>query len=428
LGKNILNIKKKSEDGIKMKLFEKGELRLLWPFYVEAGIATALYVLIPFMIIYFSSLGFNSFQIGILVAIWPLASLIFEIPTGTIADLYGRKFSVIVGWTLAGLIFFIVPLSGNFYYLCLMLFLFGAAITLSSGSYDAWVVDLLRAKKMKNRVAKYFSTRVSLVNFAFLLSGLIGAFGVAKFGISSIWYLSGASFLLSVIVLYFGEEVFKKHKFSFRKSLRQTWNQSKKSLAHGYRHHVIYYLLIIAFITGIVNTLDSFISWTPFLEGFGFPDYAFGYLWSFIGLVGIVTPFIAGRLAKNNRERRVLITISILTVVYGLVILISGNIYFALFAILLGSAIMDAEIPISSIYFHRFVPGRIRATLGSMQNMFSSLAGIIAYPIAGLLIMIIGARYTLVIASLLAIPSIILYLKIRENRKEKKQHLKSLER
>jgi len=79
---------------LKLKPFSKSELKILWPFYLESFLGTLLFILIPFEIVYFRSIGLSSTQIGFLIALWPLASLLFEIPTGAVADLYGRKFSV----------------------------------------------------------------------------------------------------------------------------------------------------------------------------------------------------------------------------------------------------------------------------------------------------------------------------------------------
>jgi len=64
-----------------------------------------------FLIVYFRDLGLSVFQISLLTMMIPLFMLLFEIPTGAIADIYGRKFSVLVGALINGVallsIFFI---------------------------------------------------------------------------------------------------------------------------------------------------------------------------------------------------------------------------------------------------------------------------------------------------------------------------------
>ena len=85
-------------------MFSKLELKLLWPFYLEAFLGTLLFITPPFMVAYLLNLGFTASKIGVLMALAPLAAFIFEIPTGAIADLYGRKISTILGWLLEGIL------------------------------------------------------------------------------------------------------------------------------------------------------------------------------------------------------------------------------------------------------------------------------------------------------------------------------------
>lgn len=52
-----------------MKLFQKDELKLLWPFYLEALISSMLFFVPAFLIVYFSNIGLTATQMGLLVAI-----------------------------------------------------------------------------------------------------------------------------------------------------------------------------------------------------------------------------------------------------------------------------------------------------------------------------------------------------------------------
>ena len=65
-------------------------------------------------------------------------------------------------------------------------------------------------------------------------------------------------------------------------------------------------------------------------------------------------------------------------------------------------------------YFYRFIPSRIRASVGSVEAMLLSLTGIIAIPLAGYIIDIIGPRYAIFLSGILVIPSLIVYYLIKE--------------
>ena len=86
-----------------MKFFEKNELRILWPFYLDSLISPMLFFAPAFFIVYFASLNLSFFQIGVLMAFFHITTIFFEIPTGAVADLYGRKFSILFGYLIEGL-------------------------------------------------------------------------------------------------------------------------------------------------------------------------------------------------------------------------------------------------------------------------------------------------------------------------------------
>ncbi len=399
-----------------MKFFSKKELKVLWPFYLD-GILMILFILMPFMVIYFNSIGFSATQMGILFAMWPLASLLFEIPTGAIADLYGRKFSVILGVFLTGFFLVLISFFTGYYSIMILLALAGISQTLISGSSDAWVVDLLRAKKMKNFLHSYFAKMESIQSFGVVIAGLLGVFLVARFGLGIIWIASGLSFFLSGIFLIFGEEIHKKKKLHVRDSLKSVWKQSKFSAKYSYKHPVLFYVLIIAFIYSISLTLRGLISWTPLLQSFNFPDYAFGYLWSAIGIIGMFAPLLSKKFLKKNKERNFLIVMSSLLLAYGFLVLFSGTLYLLVLAFLIAIFIGSFRFPVARLYFHKFIPSKIRSTIGSVRGMLIGVSSVIGLSLVGVLVDNIGGRYTIFISALLMIPIILLYLRIKEDSK-----------
>src|SRR3989338_3064497 len=130
-----------------MKFFKHNELRLLWPFYLTAILSPILFFAPAFFVVYFGSLGLSAFQISILLMISPLFSLIFELPTGAFADVYGRKASVLASFFLATVCLMLLFFFTNFYALVVIFALLGIAQTFESCAYEAWVFDLLRREQ-----------------------------------------------------------------------------------------------------------------------------------------------------------------------------------------------------------------------------------------------------------------------------------------
>lgn len=156
------------------------------------------------------------------------------------------------------------------------------------------------------------------------------------------------------------------------------------------------------------------ITWTPFLENYGFPEAGFGYLWSGMNVFGIVAPLLAYRLLRHTRPRIVLIWLSVITLIYGFFILATGSLFMLLVLILASAFIFDFRIPITRVFFHRFIPSKIRSTSGSFEQMLNSGARMITFPLVGILVDTIGPRYTVFISTLFMVPVIILYIMIKD--------------
>ena len=223
-----------------MALLEKGELKLLWPFYLDSLISPMLFFAPAFWIVYFYSLNFTLFQIGTLIAIAPLTSLIFELPTGAIADLYGRKFSVLLGFFLAGLSLLFIYFVKDFYLIALGFGFLGFSFTLPSGAKEAWVADLIK-KADKKLMHHYFSKTQVLDGFALVISGFLGAFLVKQLGLGIIWPVAMASFFVAVLILLFAKEDFIPRAKKHHKIFGNLKNQIKVSARYVYRHNVLFY-------------------------------------------------------------------------------------------------------------------------------------------------------------------------------------------
>ena len=90
-----------------MKIFEKEELKTLWPFYLASFISASFFIYILFYVIFFQEF-LSFFQISVLLAVEMIAAFLFEVPTGAVADVFGRKFSVIIGLFLEVLVFIFI--------------------------------------------------------------------------------------------------------------------------------------------------------------------------------------------------------------------------------------------------------------------------------------------------------------------------------
>lgn len=408
-----------------MKFFDKGELSVLWIFYLEYFLASLLFFMPAFYIVYFDSLGFSFTQIGLLLAMMPIMIILFEIPTGAIADLYGRKFSVIFGYVMEGSCMLLLFFIHNYYAMLLLFALLGIASTFSSGSKDAWAVDLVR-KRNKKLVHNFFNKMIIFISLGALFSGILGAFLVGKYGLSIIWPVTTLSFIVSITLLSFAKEERVNKKLKENLSFSDLAKQTKQTVSYGYKHHVLFLFISAMIVLAFVSCFDSMITWTSLLKDLGFPDAYFGYLWSGLSLLGMVSIFASSKLVKRGSEKGfIVLTLLISTGVLAF-LLLPQTWASALIILSVSSLFLQIRGPASDIYFHRFIPSRLRATMGSVKSMLIAVAAIPATLIVGYLVDIIGAKWTILISMPLIIPVIWLFLKINERKESLGAKNKSL--
>ena len=126
-------------------MFKKGELKLLSPFYAHSLIFNLTKVIMPFYVLYFLGIGLSFLQISLISGIRSAVAIIFEIPTGVIADKYGRKNSVIFGYLFTAVSLALIPLSNNFYIIAAIFAIDAFFETFINGADRAWAVDLIKS-------------------------------------------------------------------------------------------------------------------------------------------------------------------------------------------------------------------------------------------------------------------------------------------
>ena len=394
-----------------MVFFKKGELNFLWPFYFEFFFARILSLMAPFFIIYLTNLGFSLTKVGIVLATISATILIFEIPTGAIADVFGRKFSVLLGYALEGICVLSLYFFTSYYAILAISSLLGIAMTLSSGAKDAWTTDLIK-KENKSLLNDFFANSAMFMSFSMFFAGLLGAFLVKNFGISIIFIATSLSFFVSIIVLIPAKEIFKKRKVHIKKSLSKLIHQSKESIKYSHKNKSLALLLAATGAISAIFVLNGSLSWTPLLLEHGLKFEYFGYLWSAMGLITLIASYTSKKLLRKNREKEFMLKSLMFFSIGSISVIFFKSLIPLIIILMIVIFFQDIQWPVSRVFFHKLVPNKLRATIGSIESMIISLAGIMVPPLTGYLIDIAGTSKTIVLAGIVTIIPITLIKKI----------------
>lgn len=122
--------------------------------------------------------GYSLAQIGFAETVFHITSLLFELPSGVFADLFGRKRMLILSSLLHMVANMVMILSGNLFMVCLSLAFYATSYNFASGSGDALAYDSLKLVQRESYYEKYASNQLVIYRFCGGLSTLCAGFAL----------------------------------------------------------------------------------------------------------------------------------------------------------------------------------------------------------------------------------------------------------
>ena len=107
-------------------------------------------ILMPVIVPFFNSLGIGMKGVYLIQCIFAVTVFILEVPSGYVADMLGRKKTLMSAFFLSALGFSLFPFAQNLTHLILAEIILGIGMSLSSGTDTAILYDTLEALKSKN--------------------------------------------------------------------------------------------------------------------------------------------------------------------------------------------------------------------------------------------------------------------------------------
>jgi len=127
----------------------------------------------PFIVLFFREMGMSFLQIGTLFSVREIATNLLEVPTGVVADAYGRRRSMIfsfLSYIASFTVFYFFP-NFWFYVLAMVLYAFGEAFR--SGTHKAMILEYLRIKGIEHLKVEYYGQTRGASQLGSAVSSLI---------------------------------------------------------------------------------------------------------------------------------------------------------------------------------------------------------------------------------------------------------------
>jgi MFS family permease len=334
--------------------------------------------------IYLASKGMTLTQLGLLETIFHITSFLMEVPTGAVADIFGRKVSRISGRFLS-LISVVLLLAANSFLWFAISFVFTAlSYNLESGAGDALIYDSLKEIGEEEKYMKISGRKELFYQTAGIISFFVGGYLATK--------SYNMAFILTIIIAVitiaqsftFKEPTMEREQVKkeniFIKQLKESIKVVIRNPKIGFL--IIFVEIIMTFCTCVFFYLQNY------LKGNGYSEAVIGIVYAASSLAAALGATQTHRIEEKIKEQGMLLIIPIITVacLWGIAL---SKYHYVFFILLM---ITESFIYVStSDYINKMIPSENRATILSFASMAFSFFMITLFPIVG----VIGDKYSL---------------------------------
>ncbi|MGH3734902.1 MAG: MFS transporter [Micromonosporaceae bacterium] len=323
-------------------------------------------------------------------AFFTVGMVLFEVPTGIVADMWGRRASFLLGTvTLAsstGLYVLLWRIEAPFWQWAVVSVLIGLGFTFFSGATEAWLVDALEATGYDGTMERVFGRGQAISGGGMLLGSVAGGY-LAQVTNLGVPFVARAGILLLMFAVAF--TLMRDLGFTPRRDgrpLAEMRRLTRDSIEYGWKIPAVKYLMLAAPFTGGVGIYVFYALQPYLLDLWGDPEA--------YGIAGLVAAIVAGaqisggfltarfRALFRRRTSALLVLSGVGTV---MVVALGTLTYFwvAIVLIVIWSLTFSATMPIHQAYLNGLIPSQQRATILSFSSLASSSGGIGAQPALG---------------------------------------------
>ena len=330
----------------------------------------------PVVVLFYQDNGMGMHEIFVLKSIYSVAIVVMELPSGWMADVWGRKKTLILGSILGSAGILMYSFSYGFWAFVAAEIILGVGHSFMSGADSAMLYDSLKSEGKTEKYVRHEGRITSAGNFAEAIAGIAAGF-LAAISLRTPFYFQFfvASIAIPASITLVEPKLHVTHQF-----------QSVKKMARNIRDVFLTdtNLRVSILLSAVTGTATLTFAWLvqPFFKAVGLPVEWFGILWTALNLtVGVSSAFAFRAEGILNRRWEILSIILLIAAGYflsGLVVLREGLVFLFLFYLVRGLA-----TPIFKNYINRYTQSEVRATMLSVRNFVIRISFAVIGPLLG---------------------------------------------
>jgi len=334
--------------------------------------------------------GLNNTEAFAANAFFTLGFMIFEIPTGVVADLRGRKLSYLLGViTLIAstlLYLFMWYRSARFWGWALSSMLLGLGFTFFSGAIEAWLVDALAHTGFKEQLESVLAKGEVVEGVAMLTGSVAGGIVAQVTNLGVPYVIRAVLLVLNLIAALLLMKDLGFKPADEKNPIKEVKLIIASSIRYGLRNPPVRWIMLAAPFSGGV-TIFAFYAMQPYLLQLWGDQKAYGIAGLAAAIVagaqiagGLLVPYL-GRIFE--RRTTVLFACELISVPVLALVGLVPKFWLVVPLMVLWGLMFAAITPVRQAYLNGLIPSEQRATVLSFDSLFSSSGGVVFQPLLG---------------------------------------------
>ena len=323
-------------------------------------------------------------------AFFTAGMVLFEVPTGIVADTLGRRASYLLGTlVLAGstLVYVLLwQVEAPFWQWAVASLLIGLGFTFFSGAVEAWLVDALTATGFDGELESVFGRGQIVTGVGMLTGSVAGGLLAQHTSLGVPFVVRGA-----LLVLMFAIAFKVMHDVGFTpqrggRALTRMRGVASASVEYGWRVPAVKWLMVEALFAGGVG-IYVFYALQPYLLDLHGDPNAYqiaGVVAAIVAGAQILGGIAAPRISRlfERRTSALMATAALSALTLALIGMVD-SFWAVLGLIVVWALLYAATMPVRQTYLNGLIPSEQRATILSFDSMMTSGGGVWAQPALG---------------------------------------------
>ena len=330
----------------------------------------------PVYPIFLQSRGLDLFEVGLILAIFQFGTFLFEVPTGAVADLYGRKASFLLSCLVRMAAFSMYSVAEGFTACAVAEIVDAFGVTLASGAIDAWAVDGVRAEGDHRPADRMFARSQAIVRGVMVVGGVACGYLADRFGFTTTWLVAasfnGIAFVIGLLALRDDRGARRASRLASPRSLWTTVTGGVVAV----RDHAVLRMLCLLTVLSAAAFMPGILYWPPPLEeisGRGF--WLLGWAWAILNLAAVVGSLVIVPLLRRMRRGWVLFGVALWRAAFLVAAARVDALWPTVAALVVFELGTAARQPIVTAWLNEHVGEDLRATVLSVGGMAFMLGG-----------------------------------------------------